>query len=198
MGTKRIGLARMEALMENLKRELAMGAGSEMILDTISLSEAGTSVFTTQVATVTTAALTVTAGAHTNATFTQPAGTSIKELILIPQGVITTANTGASDELDFGLGTSTAANQLLAQKAILDGQAVSAPANHPLYVISAGKSTMNAANAFAGVIATTEASPLVASTYHAGGRTLHIRFTPITNNLTATAAVKIIAIFQKH
>ena len=28
MGTKRIGLARMEALMENLKRELAMGAAS--------------------------------------------------------------------------------------------------------------------------------------------------------------------------
>ena len=28
MGTKRIGLARLEALVENLKRELAMGAGT--------------------------------------------------------------------------------------------------------------------------------------------------------------------------
>ena len=28
MGSKRVGLARMEALMENLKRELAMGAAS--------------------------------------------------------------------------------------------------------------------------------------------------------------------------
>ena len=28
MGTKRVGLARVEALMENLKRELSMGAGS--------------------------------------------------------------------------------------------------------------------------------------------------------------------------
>ena len=196
MGTKRIGLARMEALMENLKRELAMGAGSEMILDTISLSEAGTAVFTTQVATVTTAAITVTAGAHTNATFAQPAGTSIKELILIPQGIITTGNNG-SDELDFGLGTSTAANQILAQKALLDGADESVPANHALHVISGGRSTMVAASPFAAIIAS-EASPLVTTTYSAGARTLHVRFTPINQNLAATAAVKIIAIFQKH
>ena len=31
MGTKRIGLARVEALLENLKRELAMGAGTTMV-----------------------------------------------------------------------------------------------------------------------------------------------------------------------
>ena len=31
MGTKRVGLARMEALMENLKRELAMGAGTTLV-----------------------------------------------------------------------------------------------------------------------------------------------------------------------
>ena len=31
MGTKRIGLARMEALMENLKRDLAMGAGTTLV-----------------------------------------------------------------------------------------------------------------------------------------------------------------------
>jgi len=31
MGTKRVGLARIEALMENLKRELAMGAGTTMV-----------------------------------------------------------------------------------------------------------------------------------------------------------------------
>ena len=30
MGTKRVGLARIEALMENLKRELIMGAGTSM------------------------------------------------------------------------------------------------------------------------------------------------------------------------
>ena len=31
MGTKRVGLARIEALMENLKREIAMGAGTSMV-----------------------------------------------------------------------------------------------------------------------------------------------------------------------
>ena len=198
MGTKRIGLARMEALMENLKRELAMGAGSEMILDTISLSEAGTSVFTTQVATVTTAALTVThTSGHTNATLTQPAGTSIKELILIPQAIITTGS-GGTAELDFSFGSTDGGGQFLAAKAILDGAGVSAPVNHPLYVMDAGKSTMNAVNAFADVIATSEASALVATTYSAASRLLYFRFTPIAADLAATGAVKIIAIFQKH
>jgi len=31
MGTKRVGLARIEALMENLKREIALGAGTTMV-----------------------------------------------------------------------------------------------------------------------------------------------------------------------
>ena len=52
MGTKRIGLARMEALIENLKRELAMGAGSilsglkgvQCISTAITASDTGTAI----------------------------------------------------------------------------------------------------------------------------------------------------------
>lgn len=43
MGTKRIGLARVEALLENLKRELALGGsvlkGSQCVVDTITASK---------------------------------------------------------------------------------------------------------------------------------------------------------------
>lgn len=52
MGTKRIGLARMEALMENLKRELVMGAGSiisglkgvQVISTAVTAADAGTAI----------------------------------------------------------------------------------------------------------------------------------------------------------
>ena len=52
MGTKRIGLARLEALVENLKRELAMGAGSiisglkgvQVISTAVTASDAGTAI----------------------------------------------------------------------------------------------------------------------------------------------------------
>ncbi len=53
MGSKRVGLARMEALIENLKRELSLGAGTKLVgnytkvesvtaNDTLSAAESGT------------------------------------------------------------------------------------------------------------------------------------------------------------
>jgi len=200
MGTKRVGLARVEALIENLKRELALGSGSSIVADSLSLSSAGTSVVTEKAVT-TTVTITAPTADDSDGSFVQPAGTHIKELILVPQAAITTGNTGGTDELDFSLGTAAGGGQLLAAKALLDGQAVTAAANTPLYLISDGQSTMGSTNAFAAVPggpATSEASPLAATTFSAAARTLHVRFKAVVTNLTAVGDVKIIAVFSSQ
>ena len=199
MGTKRVGLARVEALIEGLKRELALGSGSSVIADSLSLSSAGTSVVTEKAVT-TTVAVTAPTADNSDGSFTQPAGTHIKELILVPQAAITNGNNG-NDELDFSLGTAAGQGQLLAAKALLDGANVTAAANTPLYLISDGQSTMGAVNAFAAVPggpATSEASPLVATTYSAAERTLHVRFKTVNQAAAAVGDVKIIAVFSSQ
>ena len=199
MGTKRVGLARVEALIENLKRELALGSGSSVVADSLSLSSAGTSVVTEKAVT-TTVTVTAPTADDSDGSFVQPAGTHIKELILVPQAAITTGG-GGGDELDFSLGTAAGQGQLLAAKALLDGASVTAAVNSALYLISDGQSTMGSTNAFAqvpGGPATSEASPLVATTYSATARTLHVRFKAITTALAAAGDIKIIAVFSSQ
>ena len=195
MGTKRIGLARMEALMENLKRELAMGAGSEMILDSLGLSEAGVLVQSEKASTGTAVVLAAHSTNYT-ATVTQPAGTYLKELICIPAGNITTA-AGGTDDLDIDVGTSAAGGQIYAASALMDGASVAWLANTPLHVISSG--LPNAANAFArikGGPATSEALKIGSAISHSvAARTLHVNFRPLNTNLVAHASIKVIAIF---
>ena len=147
---------------------------------------------------VTTGTIAVTASANTDASFTQPADTIIRNLIAVPAGNIVTA--GASgDDVDFSLGTSSGGTQIIATEAILDdgGSAVTWTANAPLYLIQ--NSHGNAANAFlgtavaAGVIggpATSEAIAVAATLYSAAARTLYARLTPLANNL-ATAATTV-------
>ena len=147
---------------------------------------------------VTTGTIAVTAAANTDASFTQPADTIIRNLIAIPAGNIVTA--GASgDDVDFSLGTSSGGAQLIATEAILDdgGSAVTWTANAPLYLIQ--NSHGHAANAFlgtavaAGVVggpATSEAIAIAATLYTASSRTLYTRLTPLANDLaTATTTV---------
>ena len=147
---------------------------------------------------VTTGTIAVTAAANTDASFTQPADTIIRNLIAVPAGNIVTA--GASgDDVDFSLGTSSGGTQIVATEAILDdgGSAVTWTANAPLYLIQ--NSHGHAANQFvstattAGVVggpATSEAIVIAATLYTASARTLYTRLTPLANNL-ATAATTV-------
>ena len=196
MGTKRVGLARIEALIENLKRELALGSGSSVIADKLALSEAGTTVHTEMVSTGTTGTIAVTHSTNNAVSVSQPAGTYVKELILIAAGAITTPGVSGRD-FDVSIGTSTNGEQILALKALLDdgGGAVSMPANVPLHIIQNG--VPSGADAFATLgIATSEAMTLAATTYSAAARTLHLNFRPHTANLAAAATtIKVIAIF---
>ena len=144
---------------------------------------------------VTTGTIAVTASANTDASFTQPADTIIRNLIAVPAGNIVTA--GASgDDVDFSLGTSSGGTQIVATEAILDdgGSAVTWTANAPLYLIQ--NSHGHAANQFvstattAGVVggpATSEAIVIAATLYTASSRTLYTRLTPLANNLGTAA-----------
>jgi len=144
---------------------------------------------------VTTGTIAVTAAANTDASFTQPADTIIRNLIAVPAGNIVTA--GASgDDVDFSLGTSSGGTQIIATEAILDdgGSAVTWTANAPLYLIQ--NSHGHAANQFvstattAGVVggpATSEAIVIAATLYSASARTLYMRLTPVGADLTTAA-----------
>jgi len=144
---------------------------------------------------VTTGTIAVTAAANTDASFTQPADTIIRNLIAVPAGNIVTA--GASgDDVDFSLGTSSGGTQIIATEAILDdgGSAVTWAANAPLYLIQ--DSHGHAANQFvttattAGVVggpATSEAIVIAATLYTASSRTLYTRLTPLANDLGTAA-----------
>ena len=77
MGTKRVGLARIEALMENLKREISLGAGTTLVggkRKVITLTDAGA-------ATAIRSAITV---EESGAIFTVPALTSGTQTIALP------------------------------------------------------------------------------------------------------------------
>jgi|TARA_R110000823_G_C15691273_1_gene475403 hypothetical protein len=154
---------------------------------------------------VTTATIAVTDDTHTDVSFTQPAGTIIRNLIAIPAGNIVTGGSSGND-VDFSLGTASGGGQLIATEAILDdgGSAVTWAANAPLYLIQ--DSHGHAANQFvststtAGVVggpATSEAIVIAASLYSAADRTLYARLTPIGADLaTAATTVKFIVQFQ--
>ena len=154
---------------------------------------------------VTTATIAVTDDTHTDVSFTQPAGTIIRNLIAIPAGNIVTGGSSGND-VDFSLGTASGGGQLIATEAILDdgGAAVTWAANAPLYLIQ--DSHGHAANQFvttsttAGVVggpATSEAIVIAASLYSAADRTLYARLTPIGADLaTAATTVKFVVQFQ--
>ena len=154
---------------------------------------------------VTTATIAVTDDTHTDVSFTQPAGTIIRNLIAIPAGNIVTGGSSGND-VDFSLGTAAGGGQIIATEAILDdgGSAVTWAAKAPLYLIK--DSHGHGANAFvttsvtAGVVggpATSEAIVIASTLYSAADRTLHARLTPIGADLaTAATTVKYVVQFQ--
>ena len=155
--------------------------------------------------TVTTATIAVTDDTNTDVSFTQPAGTIIRNLIAIPAGNIVTGGASGND-VDFSLGTAAGGGQIIATEAILDdgGSAVTWAAKAPLYLIK--DSHGHGANAFvttsvtAGVVggpATSEAIVIASTLYSAADRTLHARLTPIGADLaTAATTVKYVVQFQ--
>ena len=155
--------------------------------------------------TVTTATIAVTDDTNTDVSFTQPAGTIIRNLIAIPAGNIVTGGTSGND-VDFSLGTAAGGGQIIATEAILDdgGSAVTWAAKAPLYLIK--DSHGHGANAFvttsvtAGVVggpATSEAIVIASTLYSAADRTLHARLTPVGADLaTAATTVKYVVQFQ--
>ena len=147
---------------------------------------------------VTTGTIAVTDDTNTDASFTQPADTILRNLIAVPAGNIVTGGSSGND-VDFSLGTSSGGTQIIATEAILDdgGSAVTWTANAPLYIIQ--NSHGHGANAFvstsvtAGVVggpATSEAIVIAATLYTASERTLYTRLTPIGADL-ATAATTV-------
>ena len=147
---------------------------------------------------VTTGTIAVTDDTNTDASFTQPAATILRNLIAVPAGNIVTGGSSGND-VDFSLGTSSGGTQIIATEAILDdgGSAVTWTANAPLYLIQ--NSHGHGANAFvstsvtAGVVggpATSEAIVIAATLYTASERTLYTRLTPIGADL-ATAATTV-------
>ena len=149
--------------------------------------------------TATTASITATATNNTDTDIgDQPAGTVIKDFIVIPQSALTTAGS-SGDDLDISIGTASGGGQILATKALLDdgGSAVTAAANVPLYIIenSVGAAAQKFATNGTGP-ATSEAMTPAATLYSSAARDLFVRFTPLANDLSATGAVKIIVVFQ--
>ena len=198
MGSKRVGLARIEALLENLKREIDLGNGSSLVTDKLVRSESGSSVQSEMVSTGTTGTIAVTKNTDNAVSVSQPAGTYVKDLILIPAGNIVTGGS-SGDDFDVSIGTSAAGVQIMGLKALLDdgGSAVTMAANVPIHLIANGIPA--GANAFATLgLATNEAMTLTATTYSATARTLHLNFkAPNSGSDLATAAttIKVIAVF---
>lgn len=143
-------------------------------------------------ASVTTGTIAVTADATYDVSFTQPAGSSIKNIIMIAAGNLVTGGS-SGDDIDFDLGTSAGGGQIIDEKAIADdgGSAVTIAANTPLFIVENGIPAV--ANKFAtmnGGPATSEAMTLAGSLASTTERTLHIRLKPLANDL-ATAATTV-------
>jgi hypothetical protein len=148
---------------------------------------------------VTTGTIAVTHSTNVDVSFTQPADTSIKDIIAIAAGNIVTGGS-SGDDLDFDLGTSAGGGQIIDEKAILDdgGSAVTLAANSPIAIVSNGVGA--AANEFArvgGGPATNEAITFAGTSYSASERTLHIRLKALASDLaTAATTVTFIINFQ--
>ncbi len=199
MGSKRIGLARIEVLIEKLKREIALGNGSSLITDKLGRSQSGSTVRTESAAKGTSGTIAVTKDTDNVVSISQPAGTYLKDLIVIPAGNIVTAG-NSGDDLDVEVGSTSSGGEIFALSAILDdgGGAVTWRANVPLHLVCDGQPSL--ANAFAtlyGGPATSEALKVgTAVSYSASARTLYVNFRANTHDLaTAATTIKVVAIF---
>ena len=207
MGNRRMGLGRMEKLLEAVDRDLDL---TNSTLTNCTITTSADATFTGGATIGAANALKLTSATATSATvavtkdtnyavpaISQPAGTIIKDVICIPAGNIVTAG-NSGDDLDLSIGTSAAGEQIAGLKAILDdgGSALTWAANYPLYIFQNGSG--RGANAHAGSgIATSEATVWASTPYSAGARDIHINFRANTDNLaTAATTIKVVVVFQ--
>jgi len=136
----------------------------------------------------------------------QPERTYLKDMILFNESAVVT-NGSSGHDLDISMGVASSYTDLLAASALLDdgGSAVTWAANTPLRIVHDGighaaQAFVNTAVTAAGVIggpATSEAIAILLTPYSAAGRTINIRFTPLTGDLTTAAAtITATCIFQ--
>ena len=148
----------------------------------------------TSATSATTGTIAVTANATYDVSFTQPADTSIKNLIMVTAG-------SSGDDIDFDLGTAAGGGQIIDEKAIADdgGSAVTITANTPLYIIANGvPAAANGFSTMSGGPATSEVMTLAGSLYSAAARTLHIRLKPLASNLATAATTATFLIEFQH
>ena len=132
----------------------------------------------------------------------QPAGTYLWNVTMIPAGNIVTAGNNG-DDLDFEIGTAASGGQIVALTALLDdgGAALTWTANFPISPILNGEGRdanyLSGTGGAAAGIATSEATAFAATGYSAAARDLHVNFRANTNNLaTAATTVKVYMTFM--
>ena len=162
MGIKRVGLARVEALLENLKREIDFGADFSI-----------KGVQTPKVAIVDNTTAFV-RNDNSIVTYTQPANTIIRQIsILFPSAAY---STGTGNDLGFDVGTSAAGGQIIAAQTdqIIDAGADGTDLATGAYVVC----TL--------VVPTEDGTTLAANAaYTSAARTIHLN-TTCTNAAAVT------------
>tara|TARA_R100000654_G_scaffold74733_1_gene109865 strand:+ start:640 stop:1200 length:561 start_codon:yes stop_codon:yes gene_type:complete len=168
---------------------------SEIEVNTLDFAEGGGKKVSSIKGTV---AVTATAAANSDLNVgTQPANSSILNLYVIPQAAFTTAG-GSGDDLDISVGTAAGGGEIIAAKALMDdgGSAVSAKEGQVLAIIDNGRPA--GSNAFSNDgPATSELMALAAhGILHTNtARDIHVRFTPLANDLAATGSMLIVCEF---
>ena len=149
----------------------------------------------TSSASVTSGTIAVTASTNYDVSFTQPAGTTIKDIILVAAGDLTTGAHATTADFDVALGSSSGGADFVALSALLDGSEVSWLAATPLWWIE--NCHGHAANGFVAGVgptggpATSEAITPAAGFYSATERTLYMRFGVQGTAMTTAATCRL-------
>ena len=191
MGSKRIGLARVEAMLENLKREINWGTA------TFTHDAGATSRSAIRSSRIVNTSACV-QNSDSEATWTQPAGTVINSIYVAFPVAPVLATAG---DIGVEVGTATGGGQVITQMAdeALDGGTTIA-AGAVIHVAQRG----NAADGTGGPVlnalnsGTTDATTLAADgTYSASARTLYFN-TPTSNVSVTTAGTAVWVIEYMH
>jgi|ETNvirnome_6_100_1030635.scaffolds.fasta_scaffold05276_1 hypothetical protein len=174
MGTKRIGLARVEALLENLKREISWsvpdGTAFGGCVKTVKLANTSAAV----------------QNSDSEVTWTQPAGTVLNAIYL----AFPVSPVFASGDFGFGVGTATGGGQIVTEQTdeIIDA-GTTVVKGAVLHIAQRGKAADGSGGPILAAFnsATTDADALAADgTYTATARTLY--FNTLLTNVSVTTA----------
>ena len=185
MGTKRVGLARVEALIENLKREIAWnipdGTAFGGAVTTVKLANASAAV----------------QNSDSEVTWTQPANTVLNSIHL----AFPVAPVFSSGDFGFGVGTATGGGQVVAEQTdeLIDG-GTTITAGAVYHIAQRGAAAAGTAGPVLSNFnsATTDATSIVTDgTFTASARTLFFN-TLLTNVSVTTAGTAVWIIEYMH